>query len=586
MAELGAFDAVHIKGLSYWYPDEEKPVLEEINLDIQQGEFVVIVGPSGCGKSTLALCLNGIIPQVMGGKFKGSIKVSGKDTLEYGIHEMATEVGMIFQDPDSQLCNIYVRDEVAFGAQNLLVPKDEILRRLQRALEFVGMSDHAYKVVFSLSGGQKQRVSIASVLVMEPKVIVLDEPTANLDPAGCMEVAQLIRDINRTHQVTTIVIEHDISNIIDLADRLVVMDNGHIIFNGTPREILADKGVFIRDQLGLWLPEVCEFALAARKRGYVFSPFPLKGSEIPIYNLEFQAALSPNSEPSVRERYKGDSARKSEVVASLQDVTLRYPDGTLALQGINCQIYRQQIVALVGQNGSGKSTFASLLIGLHRPTAGRVEVCGLDTTRTSIRDLARKVGYVFQYPEHQFVTDNVFDEVAVGLRNQGLSEEQVRVRVMSILAMFRLDHLVGKHPFNLSLGQKRRLSIASMLAYHPEILILDEPTSGQDFRNAKMLMDILVDLKNTEGLTVILITHNMRLVAEYADTVIVLNNGRLVYQGVPEALFESGHVAERYQLAVPETLRLLKQIHNVFPHLPFEPNPVYLANMLVERSIG
>lgn len=570
--------AVHLEHVTYTYPLQDQPVLNDLNLDIKPGEFVLIMGPTGEGKSTLALCLNGVIPHVLGGSLQGSIQVLGFNPSEKEIFEMATKIGLVFQDADSQICNIFVRDEVAFGAQNLLVPREIILERIKRVLHFVGLEAQEDMPVFNLSGGQKQRLAIASVLAMEPSVVVFDEPTANLDPGGAKEVQSLIRELKR-NGITILVIEHDVENFIDLADRIVVLHEGRIVYQGPPRQIFQEHGMRIRDQIGLRIPAVVDFALEAEKKGYSFDVFPLTIEEIPLDRLEFQVMkdqdrLSPYLTPPIGH----------EPIIQVNHLYFHYPNGPTVLEDISFEVRQGEILAIIGPNGSGKSTLTAHFVGLNRPVSGEVKVCGLDASNTPIKELARKVGYVFQYPEHQFVADTVFDEMCFGLKWQGLPAAEVEQRAMEMLKTFQLEEVKDRHPFALSRGQKRRLSVASMLVMRPEVFILDEPTTGQDLHNLEQLMNFIQGL-NRQGLTIIMVTHDMGLVAQYAHSVLVLEEGRIAFHGTPWELFAKElALEEKYNLTVPAIYTLYHRIKRRYPELPVVHSPADLASYLVPRG--
>jgi energy-coupling factor transport system ATP-binding protein len=576
----GATDvhAVSIRDLTFHYIGQENPILNHINLEIRPGELIVLMGATGSGKSTLSLCLNGVIPRVIGGDLHGEIKIDGWSPAEKEIYEMATKIGLVFQDADSQICNIFVRDEVAFGAQNLCVEKEEILKRINRALKFVGLETFEDRSVFALSGGEKQRLSIASVLAMEPKVIILDEPTANLDPQGTAEVKALVKELTETHGVTIIIIEHNISGLLQIADRMVLLDAGSIVYDGPPREILGQYGTVIREKLGLRIPEATEFALAAQKKGYRFEPMPVITQDIDASLLEFKPAADIpmellESAPAV-----------AEPIVTMHDVNFQYPNGFKALNNVNLTIPRGDILAILGQNGSGKSTLTSLLIGLNRPISGQVIVDNLDASKTTIRELAKRVGYVFQYPEHQFVTDTVYEEMAFGLKSLNFSEEEICRQALEMLEMFHLDHLKERHPLALSRGQKRRLSVASMLVMRPKLFILDEPTTGQDRRNIEQVMQYLSTL-NKAGLTVIIVTHDMELVAAYAKRVLVMEKGHVAFEGTTWQLFgEEIATADKYSLTTPDIFKLYQQVKPRFPWLPPTLVPAKLADMLLEKG--
>lgn len=568
--------AVRIEHLNYSYPVDDVPVLHDISLTIQPGEFVLLIGPSGCGKSTLSLSLNGIIPHSLGGTLEGTIEVFGMDPSEHDIHEMATRVGLVLQDPESQICNIFVRDEVAFGPQNLLVPKDEIISRINEVLTAVDLRGMEDQPVFNLSGGQKQRVAIASVLAMQPHIMVFDEPTANLDPQGTIEVHNIIRQLNREHGVTAIVIEHDISHFVEVADRILVMENGKVAFDGHPREVLAQHGRYLQETLGLWIPGACEFALATQEKGYSFDQFPLTIDAIDVAELQFTHDNSTTIPAT-------PSSPDQLPIISMRNVSFAYEDDNDVLHDISLDIEANSIVALAGQNGSGKSTLTSLLIGINRPNRGTIQVGDMDATKASIHDLSRKIGYVFQYPEHQFVADTVYDEVAFSLQHGDLDSDEVEQRVRKMLTTFQLEQFTDRHPFTLSKGQKRRLSVASMLVLRPDVFILDEPTTGQDWRNVVRLMETLEAL-HAEGLTIILVTHSMELVAQYAERVLVMKDGRIKFDDTPASLFSQPHLVEQeYHLEVPPVHRLLNRIRKCDGTSPAAGSLQALAALLEER---
>lgn len=519
---------VVMENLRYWYPDQPEPVLDGITLSLGAAEMAVVMGPSGCGKSTMMLALNGIVPKVLGGKIAGHVRVAGLDPLEHEMAEMATKVGLVFQDPDSQLASIFVRDEVAFGLQNLLYDRPTIMARMREALAFVGLDEMAQRDVFSLSGGEKQRVAIASILALRPSVIVLDEPTANLDPAGGYEVTRVVGDLRSRLGATLLVVEHDISNLAVLADRLIVMDGGRIRFDGRPRDVLREHGREIRDELGLWIPQASEFALELDRDGRSIRPFPLVPDDVPP---RIGASRPPSTSPATT------PTGPRETLVRAEHVSYSYGQDRQALLDVSFTIAAGEVVALLGQNGSGKSTMASLLVGLRAPSGGKLEVAGRDARGAGVGVLARSVSYVFQYPEHQFVAESVFDDVAYGLRRRGVPEAEIRERVQEILRRFGLDALASRHPFTLSMGQKRRLSIADMLVSRPQLLILDEPTSGQDRRNTLALIDLLNSLRVQLGLAILIITHDMRLVATWCERALVLAHGQSTFEGTPAELF-------------------------------------------------
>jgi energy-coupling factor transporter ATP-binding protein EcfA2 len=563
---------IRVSDLTYYYQGEDEPALRDVNIEVYPGEFVLMIGPSGCGKSTLALCMNGIIPTVLGGRVKGRVYVDGVDTRDSTVYELGTKFGIVFQDPDSQLCNLYVDEEVAFGPANLMMDRDEVLRRVDQALEDVGEGEIRDKLIYEISGGQKQRTAIASILAMEPKVIVFDEPTANLDPLGAVQVFDLMKRINQEHGITIIVIEHNVDSVMHHANRLVLMDTATIRYDGPCRELMRERGRFILDDLGLRIPQVCELGLMMEKKGIPLQPFPLTvGEAVEAFNhqahrVTFLAQPPANARHSERSNVRhseqsnvrhSEQSEESQPVVQTHDLNFVYPDGTHAIQDVSLRIDRGDVVSIIGKNGSGKTTLSSLLIGLNKPTSGSGTVCGLDLATSSIRELAGKVGYVFQYPEHQFVEDTVYDEVAFSLKAQKRPPEEVDARVNQVLELLGLERMRDKHPLRLSMGQKRRLSVATMLILNPDILILDEPTTGQDRKNIDNIMEIMGEA-NRAGTTIILITHDMNLVAKYSNKIVVMDEGEIVFCGSKSEFFHDFSDIRSSTLVLPEIYELVQ----------------------------
>jgi energy-coupling factor transport system ATP-binding protein len=521
---------VRVTDLTYYYPGDPEPVLRDVNLEIYPGEFALLIGPSGCGKSTLALTLNGIVPLVYGGRIKGQVFIDGVDTRTSSVYGLGTKIGIVFQDPDSQLCNLRVEDEVAFGPANLTMSVDDVLARIERSLQDVDESEIRHRLIYEISGGQKQRVAIASILAMEPKIIVFDEPTANLDPRGAVQLFDFIKKLNREKGVTVVVIEHIVDSVMRHADRLLLMEEGTIRYNGLPRDIMQANGRFVVDTLGLRIPQVSELALRLADKGLALDPFPLSLGEAAeaICKVKERVEFSP-SPPT---RPPGVPVGEGMGVRAIQAEHLDfvYSDGTHAVKDVSLTIEKGDVVGIVGKNGSGKTTLTSLFIGLNKPTSGTAAVSGLDIGQATTRDLAGKIGYVFQYPEHQFVEDTVYKEVAFSLKAQKRPPEEVEARVNQVLELLALEKMKEKHPFRLSMGQKRRLSVATMLILNLDTLILDEPTTGQDRKNIDNIMDIMMEV-NQKGTTVILITHDMNLVARHCSRILVMDAGEVVFFG-------------------------------------------------------
>jgi len=550
-----------ISNLTYTYQGEDKPAISNINLEIDEGEFVVLMGPSGCGKSTLALCINGIIPNVLGGEFEGTVEIDGLDTKEHEVYELSTRVGIVFQNPDSQLCNLIVKDELSFGPENLLVEKSEILKSIGEYLNFVALSHKENSNIYELSGGEKQRVAIASILTMYPKMVILDEPTSNLDPIGARGIIKVIKELNKKKNLTVLLIDHEVSNILYLADRLIILDEGTIMYDGNPRYILEKYGDNIFKNIGVRIPKITQLAVRLNKKGFKISPFPLTVKEAVKSILKEKTIEVKEKEKLYTESRMGSVEEKAEFViekiVDVQGLNFKYPNGTRAVKDVTFSINKGDMVALMGKNGSGKTTLGSLLIGLNKPDSGKGVIANLDINKSSINELSKKIGYVFQYPEHQFITSSCYDEIAFSLKSEKFEESEKKHRVEKVLELLELTEFTERNPLNLSMGQKRRLSIATMLVKDLEVLILDEPFTGQDGKNISKLMDIIQKINNN-NLTILIITHDLHIASKYFNKVMLMDNGELVFYGKTFELYDFLEINKLRYINTPQIFRLSK----------------------------
>ena len=550
-----------ISNLTYTYQGEDKPAISNINLEIDEGEFIVLMGPSGCGKSTLALCINGIIPNVLGGEFEGRIELEGLNTQEHEVYELSTKVGIVFQNPDSQLCNLIVKDELSFGPENLLVEKSEILKSIGEYLNFVALSHKENSNIYELSGGEKQRIAIASVLTMYPKMVILDEPTSNLDPIGARGIIKVIKELNKKKNLTVLLIDHEVSSILYLADRLIILDEGIIMYDGNPRYILEKYGDNIFKNIGVRIPKITQLAVRLNKKGFKISPFPLTVKEAVKSILKEKTIEVKEKEKLYTESRVGSVEEKAEfVIEKIIDVkglNFKYPNGTRAVKNVTFSINKGDMVALMGKNGSGKTTLGSLLIGLNKPDSGKGVIANLDINKSSINELSKKIGYVFQYPEHQFITSSCYDEIAFSLKSENFEESEKKHRVEKVLELLELTEFTERNPFNLSMGQKRRLSIATMLVKDLEVLILDEPFTGQDGKNISKLMGIIQKINNN-NLTILIITHDLHIASKYLNKVMLMDNGELVFYGKTFELYNFLEINKLRYINTPQIFRLSK----------------------------
>ncbi len=553
---------VDIRAVSYVYEGETDAVLRDVSLRVGDGEFVLILGPSGCGKSTLLQLLNGTIPHTLKGTLTGEAFVCGHAVADTKVATFATEIGMVFQDPDAQIVNTRVRDEVCFGLENLCRPPAEILERQREALAFVGLEGFGERSVFDLSGGQKQRVSIAAVLAARPRLLVLDEPTANLDPAGMAEIFAVLERLNREAGTTIVMVEHRVDELAHLVSRVVMMDEGGVVFDGPPRAAFSRRRSAQAEErhdmpVSAWFPQASEFALALSDAcGTV-----LDGEETLLDTaaaIAFGASrigtapiVAPLVAAPVASDRPGPAASTGRPLLRVKGLSFGYERKQPIVQDINLELGEAGIVALCGRNGSGKTTLARLLMRINPPPRNAIWLDGKDVTTLEPREIASEIGYVFQNPDHQFVTDRVWDEIAYGLRVRGYADEAVKTSVSEMLRIVDLERYRDRSPFSLSLGERRRLSVATMLVLEPKLLVLDEPTIGQDHERAQQLMRLMARLRLRYGTVVLMITHDVRLVAEWAARVIVVSRGRLLFDGAPRDMFADAALLDEAGLLAP-----------------------------------
>jgi energy-coupling factor transporter ATP-binding protein EcfA2 len=509
---------IKVENLSFTYNGALEPALRNIELSIEDGEFVLITGPSGGGKSTLCRCFNGLVPHFYGGAIRGKVVVQGMDILEHPPKEMATRVGMVFQDPENQLVTTDVEREIAFGLENLGFPVSLIARRIEEALDTVGIANLRFRRHNELSGGEKQKVAIAAVLTLHPEILVLDEPTSELDPQSAEEVLRILERLNDELGITVILIEHRLDRVIHLVDRALVIKGGEILADGPPREIMKEAKF---DSFGIGAPPVIRLMQRWHNGNIPVDEFPLTVKEA---RLRLQKALGKVTTASFAENGPGISP-----VLNVEKLWFAYVDKT-ALRDVTMTINEGEFVAVMGRNASGKTTLAKHLNGLLRPGKGKVIVCGTDTRHKSVAELSQQVGYVFQNPNDHLFADTVEEEVAFSLKNQGWEPGRIAQSVEKMLGRFKLEQYRHAYPRNLSGGEKQRLALASVLVNEPRIIVLDEPTRGMDFA-LKMELIGFLDEYRRHGHSVVMVTHDVEMVAECADSVVLLSEGRVVAAG-------------------------------------------------------
>ncbi len=543
------------------------PALQELTFDVREGETILVLGPSGSGKSTLTLCLDGLIPHLIEGDYTGEVVVAGLVAGGTPVRLLTQEAGLVFQDPESQFCTLTVEDEVAFGPENLGWPVERIESVIDQALAMMGLEGFRRRRLSGLSGGEKQRVALAAVLAMGPRILVLDEPSANLDPGATAELFMVLKELSRARRHTIVIIEHKLDEIIDWVDSVLVLgSDGRLVYRGDPSVAFYERAADL-DELGVWKPQTVELVRALSHEGWQVPgrPLDVDGTVSALVDTPgFLDRLREGGLTNGRERaVSGLSARP---IMRARGLSFSYPDGHPALTDVSLEIAGGSLLAVLGVNGAGKTTLASLLSGVLRAPRGSVFLDGEDVAGLSAQSLSSRVGHVFQNPEHQFVTDTVWGELAFSLvpraghRKAGRLSPEQRAQVDAWLDRLDLLRLAEANPFTLSQGQKRRLSVAAMLVRGQEVLILDEPTLGQDELQAARLMAMMAELQH-EGKTVIMVTHDMRLVSEHADSLVVLGEGRVGYQGAPDAFFADPALVKRSGLAVPALGRVAVQLH-------------------------
>ena len=537
---------LRVRDLSVTHAGAAHPSPRRVSFDVHPGEVVLVLGPSGSGKSTLTLTLNGLIPQSVGAGVEGGVEVAGMAAATTPVAELSRHISMVFQDPDSQLVTGTVLDEVAFALENLLLPVPEVLSRAEQALRRVGLWHKRAWNPDLLSGGGRQRLAIACALAMRSSVIVLDEPTANLDPQGIDDVYDALTELVHDTERAIVLVEHNLDAAMRFATRAIVLDHdGRIVFDGAARDTVrrhADALI----ELGVWLPSSTLAALRLRAEG---ADIPT----LPVTSEEFAALRGlPQSRP-----HRMPAAPEAPPAISIRDLTVRKRREPV-LEIAELDIPKGSFTAIVGANGAGKTTLIQALAGVVPAPRRTVMIGDLDAGRAAPRQLAQRVGFVFQNPEHQFITGTVRDELAHGLRMQRVPTPEVDERVDEMLRRFGLTHKADVHPFLLSGGEKRRLSVGTALIARPQVLALDEPTFGQDRARAVELLTLLKNLQQ-EGTTVVIVTHDLQLVAEYSTHTVILRDGTLHAAGDTVALLADPAVFETAGLRLPPMLRVLAE---------------------------
>ena len=529
---------IEFKDFSFQYFSQAEPTLHDINLTIYEGEKVLLVGPSGSGKSTLGNCLNGLIPFAYKGEIKGSLKISGKETKDMNIFELSKKVGTVLQDADGQFIGLTVGEDVAFALENDCVKQEQMKAQVQKVAEIVDMGKLLKSSPFELSGGQKQRVSFAGVMVDDVDILLFDEPLANLDPATGKTAIDLIDRVWKNSRKTVVIVEHRLEDVLYRdVDRIIVVSDGRIAADMSPDELMSAD---ILSKLGIREPL---HVTAMKYAGIQVTPDMHAGR---LATLDIEKVKEPLLKWNLEQTKKEPKAERP-VILEAEHLSFQYTKKRKILQDVSFQIREGEMVSIVGTNGAGKSTLAKVICGFVTEDEGRILYKGQDLKGQTIKERSHLIGFVMQNPNQMICKPMIYDEVALGLRIRGVAEEEIEPKVDKAL------QICGLAPFKkwpvsaLSFGQKKRVTIASMLALDPKVLILDEPTAGQDYHHYTEIMEFLKKL-NEEGVTIIMITHDMHLMLEYTPHAIVISDGKKIGDASAVEILTNEEIAGRANL--------------------------------------
>ncbi|AUV88002.1 MULTISPECIES: ABC transporter ATP-binding protein [Vibrio harveyi group] len=542
---------IEFSNFSFRYESLDKPTLKNINLRIEKGEKIVIIGPSGSGKSTLGQCLNGLIPHAIKGETSGQLTINGQDTAPFDMHQFTEQVGTVLQDTDSQFVGLSIGEDIAFALENQLMSNIDMYPLVKATAKMVDLEQMLDRSPHDLSGGQKQRVSLAGILVDDVDILLFDEPLAALDPKTGKKTIEIIDDLHRETGKTIIIIEHRLEDVLHRSvDRIILMESGEIIADTTPDEILASpllEEYGIREPLYLSALKEAGCAIEGNAKPSSLSTLPLAQYQTAV-SAWFEASKATNVE------------KQAETLLAVRNLTYSYDGEKNALEDVSFDVKRGEFVSVLGKNGSGKSTITKLVMGVIEPDQGSMILNGQDLNELTIFERSQKVGVVMQNPNHMISHHMIFDEVAFGLRNRGVEEKQVEAKVLEVLELCGLSKYRHWPIEALSYGQKKRVTIASILALEPELLILDEPTAGQDYRNYTSMLSFIEKLNRELGITVMIISHDMHLVLEYTTRSIVIADSKLIADAPMTEVFSSPALLDQANLATTSLYELATEL--------------------------
>lgn len=539
---------IEFNDFTFKYYSQAEPTLHNINLKIFKGEKILIVGPSGSGKSTLGHCLNGLIPFSYKGDISGSLKVNGMETKDQDIFQLSKVVGTVLQDSDGQFVGLTVAEDIAFALENDNIPTDIMHKRVKEISKMVDMDNFLNSSPFELSGGQKQRTALGGVMIDDVEVLLFDEPLANLDPYTGKKAIEIIDEIHENSNKTIIIIEHRLEDVLHRhIDRVIVVNDGRILADLNPHQLVSSSiltGNGIREPL---------YITALKYAGVTVREDMLPGNLYSLSIIDEYTKISDWNNSIIKDL----SFNKNDSILRLEDISFSYVKGKCVLEDISFDIREGEMVAIVGKNGAGKSTISKLICGFEKPTKGSIYYKGEDIVDKSIKERAELIGVVMQNPNQMISKPLIYDEVALGLRLRGIDEEEIKTRVDEILKICGLSPFLDWPIAALSYGQKKRVTIASILVLNPKIIILDEPTAGQDYKHYSEIMEFLKIINNL-GITIIFITHDMHLMLEYTERAIVLADKHIVVDTKPSIVLSDSQVIEDANLKETSLYSLAK----------------------------
>ena len=551
---------IEIRDVSFTYPSRSEPSLKRVNAEVKCGEFILLTGPTGCGKSTLLRTLNGLIPHASGGVLSGKVTIDETYLADQSLAVICQHVGLLFQNPNDQFFCTVVEDELAFGLENLGIPPFQIDARIDAALTQVKLSsEFRGRAISTLSGGEKQRVSLACLCAMQPRVLLLDEPTSHLDPTSTRDILEILKQLNRQNGITMVIAAHRVSEIAPLCDRVWLMSHAEVALDSPVNRAFSDLSPY--RNLGVEVPELAEMS---EQMGLPERPLTVdQAAQLFLHSEKYPNLSAPTPDFSNFVSHEQPHQDSRNLLASVENLTFQYPHTeTPALTEVSFEIGEGEVTAIMGANGSGKTTLLLAILGLLRPTDGQILIADIGRERPKLRKLAGKIGIVFQDPDLLLQAETVSDEVAFGPKNLKLSRSEIQDRTKEVMSAFDLANLGNEAPYSLSRGQRQRTATAAAYSLLPDILLLDEPTAGQDFSHLRQLMSVLCDTVERQNKTLIFCTHDVQLTLQYAKRVLLLRQGELIFDGGPSEAFANSNLLEHASLIAPPKTQLKWRLAN------------------------